>query len=219
MFRSLRRRLARIGRWPRLCAAGLCLLLALASSLGARRGTEPAARSVGVVVAARELPAGHRLNRSDLDVVRWPAALRPSGTGSDGARYIGQRLAGPMGALEPITSHRLVGPDLGSGLAAGLVAATAPLDDPHTGDLVRPGDRVDVLATPRPSDLGTAPAGEPRIDTTAENVLVLAVLPPTDPSAAGATDAEVVLAVDRATAVQLTRDKSRELFTLVLDPP
>jgi pilus assembly protein CpaB len=215
MLHSLRRRLPRIGRTPRLLAAGLCLLLALTSALGARRDAGPAPRSVPVVVAAHDLPAGHRLGRGDLRVAHWPPALRPSG-GAAGARaFIGLRTAGPIRAREPLTSSRVVGTGLTLRLGSGSVAAAVALDDPHTADLVRPGDRVDLLETPRPADVDAAPArAGPEVATVATDALVLAVLPST-----AEADAEVVLAVERATAVRLARDRAAHVFAVVADPP
>jgi Flp pilus assembly protein CpaB len=101
------------------------------------------------------------------------------------------------------------------GLADGLVAATVSLDDPHTAELVRSGDRVDVLATPRPPEFGAATPGTvPKVSTLVERAQVLAVLPKTDDS-----DAELVLAVDRNTAVRMNRERSAQLLTVIVDPP
>src|SRR5579875_2710958 len=150
MFASMR--LGRFGRWPRLLLAGACLLLALLSATGAARHSS-AAPTARVVVAARDLPAGATLTARDLAVARWPAELRPSGARGDPSALVGRRLAGPVTAREPLTPQRLVGNALTRGLAADLVAAPVVLDDPHAADLVRPGDRVTVLATPRVPDV------------------------------------------------------------------
>jgi hypothetical protein len=110
---------------------------------------------------------------------------------------------------------RLVGADLAAGLDPGLVAAPVPLADPHAADLVRAGDRVDLLTGARPPeavDLAPADAGE--VHTVASRALVLSMLPPTT-----SANAELVLAVDRATAVRITRNGARQAFTVVVDPP
>jgi pilus assembly protein CpaB len=215
MFRSARRRLPRIGRWPRLCAAGVCLLFALTNAVGAKGTGTDAVRTAAVVVARHDLPAGHRLRPADLAVSRWPARLRPAAARADPRALVGQRLAGPVGGLEAITSNRVLGRGLMQGLADGLVAATVSLDDPHTAELVRSGDRVDVLATPRPPEFGAATPGTvPKVSTLVERAQVLAVLPKTDDS-----DAELVLAVDRNTAVRMNRERSAQLLTVIVDPP
>ena len=74
-----RRRWAR--RTPVLTTASLAvtvlLLLPLVFMiLQAQRAGWPS-----VVVAARDLPAGHRHAAADLPVVRWPEALCPDGAG------------------------------------------------------------------------------------------------------------------------------------------
>jgi pilus assembly protein CpaB len=208
--------LPRFGRTPRLCAAGLCLILALASTMGAhaQHAAGPARRWVPVVVSTSDLPAGHRIAGADLRVARWPPSLRPAGARAAPGSLIGRRLAGSVTAGEPVTSARLLGNGLTTGLARGAVAAAVPLDDPRAADLVRPGDHLDLLETPRPGDSDTAPTGPPKVATVASHALVLAVLPRT-----AEADAEVVLAVDRAAAVQVARDRAGQVFAVVADPP
>jgi Flp pilus assembly protein CpaB len=168
-----------------------------------------------VVVAASDLPAGHRITRSDLRVARWPRSLRPAGARAAPDPLIGRRLAGPMTSREAVTPARLFGSGLTTGLARGAVAAAVPLDDPRAADLVHAGDSVDLLETPRPADLeAAAPTHPPDVSTVASHALVLAVLPHTTD-----TDTEVVLAVERATAVQIARDRAGQVFAVVADPP
>jgi Flp pilus assembly protein CpaB len=218
MLRSWRGRLPRIGKWPRLCAVGVCLLLALWSALGSKQGNPPRPVQVArVVVAARNLPAGHTIARGDLAVARWPATLRPASARADPRSLIGRRLAGPIDAREPLTPNRIVGRELTHGLAGGLAAVPVSLDDPHTADVVRAGNRVDVLATPRPMEFADSRApttGDPPVHTIASGALVLAVLPRIDDAAA-----ELVLAVDSATAVRITRDRPGQVFTVLVQPP
>jgi hypothetical protein len=119
-----------------------------------------------------------------------------------------------------VTSGRLVGSDLTTGLAAGTSAIPVALDDAHAADLVRAGDRVDLLGTPRPSDAVTArPGGIARVTVVATRVLVLAVLRETDTEAAGGAGTAIVVAADRATALQITRYRSTQTFTVVMDSP
>jgi Flp pilus assembly protein CpaB len=216
MHRFRRRSLPRLGTWPRLLVAGTCVLLALSSALGARRGAPPPSpQSVAVVVAERDLPAGRVLTRHDVALVRLPVGLRPAGARADPDTVVGRRLAGAVTAREPITSPRLLGPDLATGLGAGLVVTAVALADPHTLDLVRPGDRIDLLEAARPPDFAdlSAPVA-PRVRTAVTRAAVLAVLP-----AANDAAAEVIVAVDRATAVRITRDSATNVFTPVIDPP
>jgi pilus assembly protein CpaB len=212
---SLRRRLPRIGRVPRLLAAGVCLLLALASAAGSADQRRRPATSVPVVVAARDLPAGATLTAKDLTVARWPPGTVPAGAQPEPAAFLGRRAAGPVVAREPITATRLVGAALTRGLPAGTVAAPVVLDDPHAADVVHAGDRVTVLETPRPDDAGLSASAAPaRVGTVATRVRALAVLP-----AAADGPGEVIVAVDESTAVRITRDRVTQMFTLVVEPP
>lgn len=218
MFRSLRTRLPRFGRIPRLCAAGICLLLALGSAAGARRAPGRAAdpRSLPVVVAARDLPAGHVLTPKDLRTARWPPTQRPADAHADPRRLEHRRLAGPVSAREPITSGRLLGHDLAAGLPAGLVATPVAVADPHAAELVHAGNRVDLLCTPRPPELtdGTRRPDDAKVRTLVSRARVLAVLPGTED-----VGPEIVLATDRETAVSITRAGLNGLFTVVADSP
>ncbi|HKC29597.1 MAG TPA: hypothetical protein VKB75_16400, partial [Jatrophihabitans sp.] len=58
-----------------------------------------------------------------------------------------------------------MGADLAAGLDPGIVAAAAPLGDPHAADLVRAGDRVDLLTgagPPEAVDVGPASSSDVR---------------------------------------------------------
>lgn len=213
MFGAIR--FPHLGRRPRLLLAGGCLVLALASALGAKHGGTPRPRSVPVLVAARDLPAGHLLTRHDVAIARWPAAIRPPDAGGDPAVVVGRRLAGPVRTQEALTATRLLGPDLAAGLRAGLVATTVALGDAHASDLVRAGDRVDLLEAARPPDIADPGlTSSAHVRTVSTHVVVLAVLPATADS-----DAELVVATDRATAVRITRDSPNHVFTAVVVPP
>jgi pilus assembly protein CpaB len=217
MFRSTRRMLGRFGRWPRLCAAGICLLLAAASAVQAHQRTsaENATSTAGVVVATRALPAGRLLVRGDLTVAHWPRALRPPTGLADPHALVGRRLAGPVGAREAVTSGRVLGADLTSGLSPGEVATPVTVDDPGVGQLVHAGDRVDVLATagPDPPD-----AGPKKPETVASRAVVLAVLTSSD-SISGTPATGLIVATDRPTALRIAGMRSSYVFAVVGDSP
>jgi Flp pilus assembly protein CpaB len=223
VFDSLRQRLPRLGRLPRLCAVGICLLLALQSEVSRGRGrTSSSAEASGpVVVAARSLPAGRVLRRSDLRTVRWPLRLRPaSARGSPGV-LLGRRLTGAMSAGEPVTANRVLGRATLRAGPPGTVATPVPLVDAHAAEFVRPGDSVDVLATARVDDAaitqGTAP-----VRTEATAALVLAVFRGDDGSGAASgtgSGAELVIATSRTAAGTFARDTATDVFTVVVLPP
>ncbi|HJQ43913.1 MAG TPA: SAF domain-containing protein [Jatrophihabitantaceae bacterium] len=215
MFATLRARLPRIGRVPRLLVAGTCLLLALSSALGTKKHRHALATGTRTVVAARDLPAGHVLTRVDLRIARLPTALRPATARGDPAAWVRRRLAGPIHAREVITATRLVSSDLAAGLRGGLVAAAIELDDPRAVDLVRAGNRVDVLEAPRAPDvLDATPVATSRVTTAARDVQVLAVLPARDGG-----PAELIVAIEPAAVLRITRDRTNHVFTAVVVPP
>lgn len=224
MSRSLRRTLARIGRWPRLLAAATCLLLALGSALGADRTAASNGAdgpSVPVVVAAKALPAGHTLARRDLAVARWPARIVPAGARGDPRRLVGQRLAGALVTREAVTQGRVVGKALADGLDGDTVATPVDLDS-DVGMFVRAGDRVDLVATTGSSSDGLERTGEThrasgRSGTlVAQRLLVLAVYRAGDsvPPASA-----LVLATTRDLALRIAGLRAGQSFTIVTEPP
>lgn len=154
----------RRSRWRRLVArrvlASLLAGAAILVTVAAAR-TPPGGPLVAVVVAARDLPAGHRVASGDVGVALLPRGLAPAAPEGDPARVAGRVLAGPVGAGEPVTQRRLTGPGLLAGQPPGQVAAHVALADVGALAMVRPGDRVDLLG--------------PRGETVAGDVLVLAV--------------------------------------------
>jgi Flp pilus assembly protein CpaB len=162
------RELRRAATWHRrLLAAGLA---AAAVAVGLQVVAPPPPATTEVLAAAHDLPAGTALADVDLTSVALPVGVVPSGALEPGADVVGRSVAGPIRAGEVITDLRLVGPALVAGLGAGLVATPVRVADAGTAGLVRPGDRVDVLATPASQDL----AGQPS-RTVAADVVVVAV--------------------------------------------
>lgn len=215
MVRSLSTRMPRLGRWPRLALAGCCLLLALESAAAARGATSEVDGGVRVVAAARNLPAGRTIRPADVRIATWPVRLRPDGARARVSDLVGRRLAVPMTKNEAITGARLLGRDLTTGLGRALVALPVTLADTHAGDLLHPGDRVELYATPRPTDgFDTKSAMQLVPSVVGSRLLVLAVLPGTD-----AAGTELVVAADRATAMRITRAAASQIIAAVGDPP
>ncbi|RBY74453.1 Flp pilus assembly protein CpaB [Geodermatophilus sp. TF02-6] len=181
--------------------AAAALLLALRPDPAPARAPE----TVPVVVAAADLPPGAVLTAGDLTVARYPPGLRPGGVAADPAALAGQVLAGGVRAGEPVTDAGLVGAGLTAQLRDGQVAAPVRPADLAVSALVRPGDRVDVLATP---------PGAGRAEVVAAGALVLAAPGPDD-----ADDGLLLLAVDAGTAAQLAAAATTATLTLSLPPP
>ena len=176
-------------RW--LLAGGLAAA-AVATALPVLAPSPPTA--VAVLAAARDLGAGTALTAGDVAPVRLPTGVVPDGALSVGQPVAGRLLAGAVRRGEPLTDVRLVGPGLLAALGTpGLVAVPVRLAEPATSNLLRPGDRVDVLAA------GTGPDAPLSAVVVAADSAVLAV----PPRGADAEGALVVLATSPSTAARL----------------
>jgi Flp pilus assembly protein CpaB len=102
----------------------------------------------GVVVAARDLPAGATLRASDLSVsyVRLDDSLYRAALAADSLdSLVGRELAEPMHAQQVIARAQVADR---SGLAPDQVAITIPAHpDSAANGRIRPGDLVQVLVT------------------------------------------------------------------------
>jgi Flp pilus assembly protein CpaB len=206
----VRRWSLRLGGWPRrLLALGLLLAAALAATTSHH---DPAAGrpppTVAAVVAARDLPAGTSVGPGSARVVRLPVALAPAGVLSSLSGVAGRTVGAPLRRGEPITDVRLVGPALAASLAGpGAVAAPVRLTDSDTAALLRPGDRVDVLAAPERGEGGAA-----RIVAADARVMVV---PPVSPNST-ADGSLVVLATTQKAAQTLAAAATSGQITVTL---
>jgi Flp pilus assembly protein CpaB len=139
-------RFARTVGWHRrLLAAGLAAGAVALALQAAEPAPEPTAP---VVVAAAELRGGLALTTGNLELVDMPPDLVPAGAVASIEAAVGHVLAGPMRTGEPLTDVRLIGPGLLTGWGADLVATPVRVADPGVAALVRPGDHIDLYATP-----------------------------------------------------------------------
>lgn len=193
----------------RRVAAGLLAVAALVLAL--RPAPPVAADDAGlvtaVVVSAADLPTGTVLADGDLVATGLPAGAVPAGAAGEVVDLVGRTLAGPVRRGEPVTDVRLVGPASWSAVPAGQVAAPVRLADLGVAALLRPGDRVDVLAG-RP---------ETPVQVVAADALVLTVGDATDPT--GTSAGLLVLAVPEATAAALAEASTGATLTVTLGPP
>ncbi|MER7046106.1 RcpC/CpaB family pilus assembly protein [Streptomyces jumonjinensis] len=161
----------------------------------------------------------HRLRRAvrrqrralAAGVALTAAALAASGagavgaTGPGGAGESGGRAAGPRGDTSAAAVERPARPP------AGLVSAPVRIADAATVRLLRPGDRVDVIAAPgSPS----GPEGPPEARVVARGVRVAEV-----PEPAGAAEgggALVVLSAPRAVAAELAAASAASGLAVIL---
>jgi Flp pilus assembly protein CpaB len=179
-----------------VCGAGAYgLVQGYASRLEALRPVADA--PVPVVVATRALTRGAALADGDLRVELVPSAFAPPGRISSPDSLTGRTLVSDVAAGEAITSTRIgtAGGPVASLVPSGLRAF--PVRVGSAAGTVRPGDRVDVLATfggPRPYT-----------DTVASGLEVLRVLQPEGGafSASGDAGPSLVLLVSPQVAEEL----------------
>jgi Flp pilus assembly protein CpaB len=133
---------------------------------------------VPVVVSASRLTRGTTLTASALGTEQMPSSFAPPGAIADPADAEGRTLLTDLAEGEPVTATRL------SDEASGPVAALVPpglravtVGSAFPRGAVRPGDRVDVLAT-----FG---GGRPHTETVATGLEVLTVLAPETSAGAG----------------------------------
>jgi pilus assembly protein CpaB len=145
-FRELRRAVS----WHRRLLAGVLVAVAVLAGLQVvRPATVPA---VGIVTAAHDLSAGTTLTSADLRLTLLPPELAPTGAARSIGAVLGARLASPLRFGEPLTDVRLVGPALLNSYRASIGADVGEVllrvDDPGAVALLKPGDRIDVIAAP-----------------------------------------------------------------------
>jgi Flp pilus assembly protein CpaB len=157
---SWQRRLAAhpLAAHRRVLAALLAGLAMLAGIVAVR---PPAAATVTVLVAARDLAAGAPLTLADLRSAALPPGAVPEGALRPGAAVLGRLVAGPVRRGEPLTDVRVLGPALLAAVARGpdVVAVPVRFADAGAVALLRPGDRIDVLASPPAAPAVAAAAG------------------------------------------------------------
>ncbi|MGV9675194.1 SAF domain-containing protein [Nocardia sp. NPDC003482] len=193
----LRRALAAI---LTLCAAALFI-----------RG-DPSAHSTDVVVAARDLSPGRVVAAEDVRRVARPAGFVPEGSVRDPSAVLGATVSGAVRSGEILTDLRVLGPRLARA-AAGPDARIVPirLADKAVAEILRVGDRVDVLAAER-DGADPARAGPPR--TLAADAVV--VLVTAAENRRGPADERIVLvALDSAPAIAVAAASLRTELTVL----
>ncbi|MFE5836190.1 Flp pilus assembly protein CpaB [Arthrobacter sp. NPDC056493] len=125
----------------------VALLLCAAAGIAVHQLTPAPAQTVGVLAAARDLPAGANLTGSDVRTVSVPPAMVPDGSFDDSSGVDGKQLAGPLRQGQLLTDAQLVGPGLLTGAPPGSAAVPLRMADPSSIQLVSPGQLVNVVMT------------------------------------------------------------------------
>jgi Flp pilus assembly protein CpaB len=179
----------------------------------------------GVLVVARDLPAGTTLTADDLTVSRArldDAVYQAAVPAASLNRVVGQQLAGPAHANQVLAQAQLssrpsVGPNQ-------LVIAIPVTPANSAGGRIRAGDAVQVLSTNTRGDLSTRvlipraivyDAGSEDETTSSSS----SARSGTSLDVAGAAPAWITLIVDQQQAVQLTQARRSGELDVALLPP
>ena len=111
--------LRRAARWHRRGLAALAAAIATLAILAALRPAPPVTASV--VVAAKDLPAGHRLSGTDLELSHFPSELVPRNAVPNPDIAIGETLAAPITRRSVLTRASTVSVALTPGAGELLV--------------------------------------------------------------------------------------------------
>lgn len=202
---AARRRLRRAVLTHRRLLAALAAASAAAIALQAAAAPPPA--TTPVLTAAHDLGPGTVLTADDLRPVGFAPGTVPDGA-LDARQALGRTTAGPVREGEPITDARLLDAGLLDGLP-GLVAVPVRIGDRGAVDLLRVGDRVDVLAAD--------PRGRSPARLVAPDALILAIPRTSRDQVPGPlSGALVVLAVPEQTARDLATAGVSSLLSVLL---
>lgn len=179
-------------RAPRWRAAGILLAIGVLVVLGlAHASATPYGPPTTVLVATRDLPAGHQLTRDDLRRATWPDDLAPH----DGLERAEGRLASALPEGSPAT-RRHVADD---GVAATLPEGTAAVPVPIEGlPILTVGNRVEVVG---------------------RNLDGRAAVLANDGSVVAIDDTDVWLAIPAAQAADVAAAGASGMVTVVVLPP
>ena len=116
----------------------------------AKAATQVAVQSV--VVAARDVTEGEKLERLSLSLVQWPAGTAPESAFTNIDSAVGRVVRIPVFKGEAIVPGRLAPPGTGPGLEVkitpGMRAMAVKINDvAGLSGLIQPNKRVDVLVT------------------------------------------------------------------------
>ncbi len=177
-------------------------------------------KTVKVVAAAHDLPAGTRLKKADIKQVTVPEKDLPKMAMLDANAAVDRVLLFPVNANEVIAGSRVAGAGSAEGIAAAIDPGKRAISVPFTdvtgvAGLIQPRSRVDVLFT-RPGSIAEAAT-----TTVVEDVTVLAIgrnteVASTVPAAAAGGTAPAVTSTaanttQRAATLLVTPEQARKL--------
>lgn len=135
------------------------------------------ARTLEIVVAAKNIQLGAKLDPDDVKLVRWARDSVPQGAFTDPQSLAGSFASGEFEADEPIVANKLFMGEKAAGvmpllIPAGMRAMSVPVDEvADIAGFVAPHTRVDVLCAVS----GSGPGETPFSRIVLQNIEVIAV--------------------------------------------
>ncbi|MEJ7810130.1 MAG: Flp pilus assembly protein CpaB [Gemmatimonadaceae bacterium] len=137
----------------------VAVLVAAAATFGVYKVLETTKASsrvvtVPVIVAMRDIPEGHSIDRTAISASQWPAQTVPAGAFASVDSVVGRVTRVPVFRGEPLVPGRLApagtGPGLEVKITPGKRAMAVRINDvAGISGLIQPNARVDVLVTLR----------------------------------------------------------------------
>ena len=205
----------------------LAVALGLVAMVVARKALRPApagppANTVAVVVAKRDVPAGHELKAEDMAVIRLPNEAAPARGFRAVPDAVGRAVTVPIVKGQAVVESMLASAGSGSGIAAlippGMRAITLEINE-FTGlaGMLAPGARVDVICSLRDEK-----SQQPMARTILQNIKVLATgrnlsaaaAPEGQPAPPPSNNVTLLVTQKQAQALQLASQGSRPWLVL-----
>lgn len=166
-------------------------------------------KTVSIVAAARDLPAGTRLKKADLKLVKAVEKDAPKTVVAEINSVLERPLLFPVNANEPITTGKIASVSGAEGIAAtiepGKRAVSVPItDSTGAGGLIQPRAHVDVLFT-RSGSMAEAVTA-----TVLEDIVVLSIGRSTEVQT-GPADPRAPRPQNQAATLLVTPEQARKL--------
>ncbi len=142
-----------IGAFVLAAMAGLLTYALLSTSLPETASGKTSENTVSVIVAAANIPFRRSIGESDLTTRNLPVDSVPAGAAMTMDQVVGKMSSVDLFANEPILTQQLVTPDVVTqqvalSVPAGKIVIAVPTDSKLIANrLIRPGDRIDLMAT------------------------------------------------------------------------
>ena len=184
-----------------LAAIGVLILLSII------RAATP---TIYAITAVRDLPAGHKIESSDISVKKIPSSLSWSGLVTESELLIGKVTSHSLSSGAPLSKSDVISSDLLNGFPSNQIAISIPISSNRIDAYLTSGNRINVYATQN---------GEPA-KLVAFNAVVLFVPPnkSTGLQLSSSTESALILAVDQGESAAISSYIGNGTFSFALLP-